>query len=155
MNGAILIQSAQNSNSGCSQIWVNTLLLPRFASKCSHALTYKKTGIAHCKLGGLEVTICYNDRRQLFGCSNNLFSGITGTNWAQTHISVEASQQSCVGFPFKNCNFTKREEIVLWLSSRNARRLCCGLVIASIDMFLTRKSTQSQTTDNLVACNIS
>jgi len=64
----------------------------------------------------LEVPVCYNYLRQLFGCSNNLLIGIKGTNWARGHISVEASRQSRIGFPFKNYEFTKREEIVLWLS---------------------------------------
>ena len=46
----------------------------------------------------LEVPVCYNYLRQLFGCSNNLLIGIKGTNWARGHISVEVSRQSRIGF---------------------------------------------------------
>ena len=42
--------------------------------------------------------------------------GIKGMNWAQGHILVQASQQSGIGFPFKNYDFTKREKIMMWLS---------------------------------------
>ena len=42
--------------------------------------------------------------------------GIKGTQHAQEHIGINASRHSWTGLPAHNFDFTKREEVVLWLN---------------------------------------
>jgi len=62
------------------------------------------------------VQACYNFVKSLFGCSNNMLIGIKGTKYAQEHIGINASRPSWTGLPAHNFDFTKREEVVLWLN---------------------------------------
>ena len=63
------------------------------------------------------MAICYNFIKSVFGCSNNMLIGIKGTNWAQAHISITASRRlDRTGIPHHLHDFTKREEVVLWLN---------------------------------------
>ena len=64
-----------------------------------------------------DMPICYNFIKFFFGCSNNMLIGIKGTNWAQAHISITASRRlDRTGIPHHLHDFTKREEVVLWLN---------------------------------------
>ena len=63
-----------------------------------------------------EHPVCYNFVKTLFGCSNNLLIGIKGTKYAQQHIGITASRPSRTGMPAHLYDFTKREEVVLWLN---------------------------------------
>ena len=63
-----------------------------------------------------DIPVCYNFVKTLFGCSNNLLIGIKGTQYAQEHISINASRPSRTGMPAHQYDFTKREEVVLWLN---------------------------------------
>ena len=62
------------------------------------------------------MPVCYNYVKNLFGCSNNLLIGIKGTQYAQEHIGLNACEPSRTGLPAHNYDFTKREEVVLWLN---------------------------------------
>ena len=64
-----------------------------------------------------DMPICYNFIKLVFGCSNNMLIGIKGTSWAKAHISITASRRlDRTGIPHHNYDFTKREDVVLWLN---------------------------------------
>ena len=63
-----------------------------------------------------DVPVCYNFIKTMFGCSNNMLIGIKGTQYAQAHISIDPSRQSRTGIAAHHYDFTKREEVVLWLN---------------------------------------
>ena len=62
------------------------------------------------------VPVCYNFVKSLFGFSNNLLIGIKGTQYVQEHIGLNASRPSRTGLPAHKFDFTKHEEVVLWLN---------------------------------------
>ena len=64
----------------------------------------------------LAYPVCYSFVRAIFGCSNNLLVAVKGTRYAVEKLNTQPFRPPRTGVAFKNYDFTKREEVVLWLN---------------------------------------
>ena len=68
------------------------------------------------EIGGFPI--CYMYAHKLFGVSNNLLTSVKGTPHAPA--STHASRPSRAGVTFHNCDFTKREQVAMWLNHQKS-----------------------------------